>query len=231
MKQRIILSVIALTLLTTSAWAQTEKVTRTHKSEKRQTVKKNTNTQSLCPDSHHPHAIDMGLGSGTKWSCMNVDATKPEAYGSLFAWGETKEKAKGSWSNYIHCDGDEKTCHDIGRDISGTRYDVAHVKWGGDWKMPTMEQMTELYFSCTMKWTTLNGVNGYMFTSDINGNSLFFPAALEGPFNTRFGAYWLSSLEATNSRRANILFFEQYDADTKSSSRCNSISVRPVIGK
>ena len=30
-----------------------------------------------CPDSHHPHAIDLGLPSGTKWACCNVGSTTP----------------------------------------------------------------------------------------------------------------------------------------------------------
>ena len=34
-----------------------------------------------CPDGHHPHVIDLGLPSGTKWACCNVDASAPEVYG------------------------------------------------------------------------------------------------------------------------------------------------------
>ena len=34
-----------------------------------------------CPDEHHPHPIDLGLPSGTKWACCNVDASLPEEYG------------------------------------------------------------------------------------------------------------------------------------------------------
>lgn len=45
-----------------------------------------------CPDSHHPHLIDLGLPSGTKWACCNVGAQKPEDYGGYYAWGETAEK-------------------------------------------------------------------------------------------------------------------------------------------
>ena len=58
-----------------------------------------------CPDDHHPHMIDLGLPSGTLWSCCNVGATKPEEYGGYYAWGETEEKDYYAWSTYIHCDG------------------------------------------------------------------------------------------------------------------------------
>ena len=49
--------------------------------------------------------------------------------------GRTEEKEVYSWSTYIHCDGSFSTCHDLGSNISGTEYDVAHVKWGGEWQM------------------------------------------------------------------------------------------------
>ena len=39
-----------------------------------------------CPDSHHPHAIDLGLPSGTKWACCNVGARTSEAAGRYYAW-------------------------------------------------------------------------------------------------------------------------------------------------
>ena len=46
-----------------------------------------------CPDDNHPHAIDLGLPSGTKWACCNVGADTPEGYGGYYAWGETEEKS------------------------------------------------------------------------------------------------------------------------------------------
>ncbi len=41
-----------------------------------------------CPDDNHPHMIDLGLPSGTKWACCNVGAAKPEEYGGYYTWGE-----------------------------------------------------------------------------------------------------------------------------------------------
>ena len=40
------------------------------------------NAQS-CPDSNHPHAIDLGLPSGTKWACCNVGAISRDGDGLL----------------------------------------------------------------------------------------------------------------------------------------------------
>ena len=36
----------------------------------------------------HPHMIDLGLPSGTKWACCNVGAESPEEYGNYYTWDE-----------------------------------------------------------------------------------------------------------------------------------------------
>ena len=40
--------------------------------------------ETTCPDSNHPHMIDLGLPSGTKWACCNVGASSPEDYGGYY---------------------------------------------------------------------------------------------------------------------------------------------------
>ena len=145
-----------------------------------------------------PVAVDLGLPSGTKWADRNVGASEPEDYGGYYAWGETEEKEVYSWSTYIHCNGSEETCHNIGTDIAGTEYDVAHVKLGGHWKMPTNEQVNELLKKCTSVWTMVNGVYGRKFTGP-NGNSIFLPAAggrwgVELYGAGSYGYYWSSTL-------------------------------------
>lgn len=157
----------------------------------------------LCPDGNHPHMIDLGLPSGTKWACCNVGATGPEEYGGNYAWGETEEKDHYDWDNYTHCDGSEESCHDLGRDIAGTKYDVAHVKWGGNWQMPSIDQVKELLDNCKSEWTHLNGVGGRKFTSKINGNSIFLRAG--GNWGGYFPGcgYYMSSMQSP-SRSYNI---------------------------
>ncbi len=41
-----------------------------------------------CPDTKHPHWIDLGFPSGTKWRCCNEGASTPEAYGDYFTFGQ-----------------------------------------------------------------------------------------------------------------------------------------------
>lgn len=120
-------------------------------------------------------AVDLGLS--VKWANYNVGASSPEEYGGYYAWGETSEKSLNSDYNedtYIYYNSGQYV--NIGSDISGTQYDVVHVKWGGSWRMPTLVEVEELCEKCTWEWITYNGVNGQLVTGP-NGNSVFFPAA------------------------------------------------------
>lgn len=160
--------------------------------------------QRLCPDDHHPHAIDLGLPSGTKWACCNVGASSPEKYGGYYAWGETEEKSVYNPGTYQYCtavlvDRDywNTVYHNIGSDIAGTSYDVAHVKMGGSWQMTSHDQQKELINNCTTKWATIDGVTGTIVIGK-NGNHIFFPAG--GYYNeyghdeaNSCGCYWSST--------------------------------------
>ena len=156
-----------------------------------------------CPDDNHPHMIDLGLPSGTKWACCNVDASKPEEYGGYFAWGETEEKDYYDSSTYkyreLWKDGFYIGEEDI-EDIAGTEYDVAHVKWGGNWTMPTLNQFDELVNTCSWYWTSLNGVIGIV-VAGLNGEAIFLPAGGsfcddQHLFVGEHGAYWLSKIRS-----------------------------------
>jgi hypothetical protein len=180
----------------------------------------------LCPDSNHPHMIDLGIG--TLWSCCNVGASSPESYGSYYAWGETSEKTNYSSVNYAYYN------EYIGDFISGTDYDAATANWGGAWRMPTYQQTETLLNSCPSEWTQVNSVNGLKFTGP-NGNSIFLPAAgyrwndylyIVG----RQGFYWVGMLSTTNTYDAFSLFFGEHgdDANWTSGGRERGHTVRPV---
>ena len=185
-------------------------------------------------------AIDLGLS--VKWATCNVGASAPEEYGGYYAWGETEEKSNYTWSTYKWCNGSYNTMTKYCTSSSyGTvdnkttldpEDDVAHVKWGGSWRMPTKAEQDELRNNCTWTWTTQNGVNGYKVTGS-NGNSIFLPAA-----GYRYGTgvyyrggngyYWSSSLGSSNSGYAYGLYFSSGDYGWYSSYRCLGRSVRPV---
>ncbi len=162
-------------------------------------------TIKTCPDNNHPHAIDLGLPSGTKWACCNVGASKPEKYGSYFAWGETSSKTnydedtykwykKGEW--IVDEELDEgyydysitKYCTDPkdgwngftdNKTILELADDAAHANWGGEWCMPDSTDFEELIEYTTNKWVKNfngTGVKGCLFTGK-NGKRIFLPAA------------------------------------------------------
>ena len=102
-----------------------------------------------CPDNKHPHVIDLGLPSGTKWACCNLGAANPYDLGDTYQWGETTISEENANSDtYDFYDSKTKTYKDIGKNISGTKYDAARAKWGGKWRMPTKEEMNELLSNC-----------------------------------------------------------------------------------
>lgn len=205
----------------------TEDVARTYFRER------NGGDDTSCPDSNHPHLIDLGLPSGTKWACCNVGAKKPEEFGGYYAWGDTEEKSWYDWSTYIYCDGSLDSFHDLGSDISGTKYDVAHVKWGGSWVMPSHEQQLELLNNCTSTWTKVNDVNGRKFTSMINGKTIFLPAAgnhIKGELcNVLYGFYWAAKQGPGNSYYAFCIAFRPGEIWWDHIDRSVGQSVRPVV--
>ena len=132
--------------------------------------------------------VDLGLPSGTKWATCNVGASKPEDYGDYYAWGETSTKTNYSSSNYKNKDN-----YSLG-DISGTSYDVAHVKWGSLWRMAKRAEWNELAKYCSAKAETKNGVKGTRYTGK-NGNSIFLPWAGYRDGTTLKESYWNTSNE------------------------------------
>ena len=190
-----------------------------------------------------PTAVDMGLS--VKWGSFNIGATSPEEYGDYYAWGETTTKSTYNWSTYTLCQGSNTTmtkyCTSSSYGIVDNKTilektdDVAAQKLGGNWRMPTDAEWTELRntSNCTWTWTTENSVNGYRVTSKKTGNSIFLPAA--GYRNEdnlydagSFGYYWSSSLNADSSGSAWDVYFFSSLVYRYGGNRYFGLSVRPV---
>ena len=166
--------------------------------------------------------VDIGLPSGTKWATCNVGANSPTAYGDYFAWGETFTKSEYVESNYTYA---------YNPTILPASADAATVNWGAGWKMPTLEEMNELYNNCTHEWTSQNGANGLLITGP-NGNSIFLPAAGSHSDSSLdkagfSGCYWSSSLEPGDDFPWFFLFASD-DYDVGLTNRYYGFSVRPV---
>ena len=174
--------------------------------------------------------IDLGLPSGTLWASMNIGATKPEEKGDYYSWGETEIKSFYNWSNYSYCNGTRETCKEIGSDIGGTKYDVAREKWGGSWRIPTIEDIDELCNNCLSQWITINGITGRQFTGP-NGKTVFFPAAgRRWEYDTilpSVGVYW-SSTAGNDGATPTLLFGSGNSGGRGNDERARGILVRPV---
>jgi hypothetical protein len=196
-----------------------------------------------------PEPIDLGLPSGLKWASYNVGASKPEEKGGYYAWGETEEKDVYEWTTYKWCKGSQRSLTKYcdksnygnvdNKLVLDPEDDVAHVKWGGEWRMPTLEEYKELIANTTSEWTTLNGVKGCKFTSKTSANYIFLPAAGDR-WNSKiynagaWGYYWSSSLLQSHPGDACSMYFMQFgpqvgrdssrDYGTRLCGRC----VRPV---
>lgn len=190
-------------------------------------------TTPLCPDENHPHMIDLGLPSGTKWACCNVGASTPEGYGNYYAWGETQPKSVYTWDTYAYWhENNGNKIVNIGSDIAGTNCDAATANWGAPWCMPSLAQCQELIDNCTSEWTTQNSIYGRKFTGP-NGGTIFLPAA--GTWFSTFldavrfrGYYWSSSLYDSWAGHAWYLYFSSSYAGMGDYGRFGGQSVRPV---
>ena len=124
--------------------------------------------------------------------------------------------------------------------------DVAYANWGGKWRMPTYDELYELYITenCTWTWyasgnSDFNGIAGYKVQSLKQGYTdkyIFLPAAgcrYESSLNHAgsFGCYWSATLYPRDSGIARELYFRSSYHDMILSNRCNGQSVRPVTDK
>ncbi|MBQ3752207.1 MAG: hypothetical protein II864_01510 [Prevotella sp.] len=194
-----------------------------------------------CPDAHHPHMIDLGLPSGTKWACCNVGATSPETSGRYYSWGMCYENNPYlyNWDMYPYGDyndkGDDKDYSqmvDIGSDIAGTDYDVALRTWGEPWRMPSLDQCRELIDNTTSVWIQQDGIYGRRFTGR-NGCSIFIPAAgdrfyFDLMFDGTSGIYWTSTLVEDYPCAAYYFGFSSNSVYNDYYYRYSGRSVRPV---
>ncbi|MBR2396409.1 MAG: hypothetical protein IKB00_07355, partial [Bacteroidaceae bacterium] len=145
--------------------------------------------------------VDLGLPSGIKWAKCNltvggfaypVDET---VLGDYYGWGETEpyytsltkngENATvtATWKSGY----DGYTSNSYAKNTSRGSYtaagqqlsladDAANATLGGNWRMPTIANLTELANNCTFASATVNNVKGVKVTSNINGNYIFLPS-------------------------------------------------------
>ena len=213
-------------------------------------------------EDNNPHvAVDLGLsvkwatmniGASTPESSGDFFAWGEPApyYTSFSPLSYRNGKEYGYyWPSYKYCKCDEygdnyimiKYCNDSSYGYNGYKDnlsvlesgdDAAHVVWGGKWRMPTIEEVEELLNKCDSKWTTQNGVRGFIIKSRTNDNSIFLP--LTGCFGQSFattgydGFYWSSSLSDGNPVFAEAIMLAPYEMEVESYHRRYGFCIRPV---
>jgi hypothetical protein len=195
----------------------------------------------------------VDMGNGILWATSNLTkeangtyklADNPWDYGAYFSWGDTEghnvagQNEGYDFSKNNYNSGVSGSGRNLKADFSSgdAIYDAARAKLGGLWRIPTMAECNWLLNSsnCTNKWVTNyegSNIAGRLFTSKVNGNKLFFPAA--GYFNGASlgnsgvnGYCW--SAEFGNSSSACFMRFGSSGCVMNSSSRYYGYSVRPV---
>ena len=184
-------------------------------------------------DENYHAYVDLGLS--VKWATTNVGAETPEQYGDYYAWGETEPKETYGWATYKWGTSSNLTKYNTtdGKTVLDLDDDAAYVNWGGNWRMPSKEEVNELTQQCSWIWTTHNNVYGYKVTGP-NGNSIFLPAAGykgAGPTYTagEDGLYWTITLEKGHYSYLIVLHNDAppTEASTKGT-RCFGFTIRPV---
>ena len=173
--------------------------------------------------------VDLGLN--VKWASWNVGAGAPEEYGNHYAWGELEPKTDYSASTYKFYDNGYTKYGSIDSKYElDEADDVARQKWGEDWRMPTINELKELYEKCSFTRETINGVPVTKVTGP-KGNYIYMP----GPgnftgstlyFKDDVGSYWSRNLE--NDSYAKDLDFFTGSRSLSGDTRYHGQSVRPV---
>jgi len=196
---------------------------------------------------------------GPSWADTNIGAYEPWESGDFFWWGDTIGysydgkgwvASDGSSSGFQFVYGDAsketygKSVDTLGSEgwitadgVLAPEHDAAHVRWGGDWRMPTDKEIAGLVDNCDWTLTTTNGVSGFEVRGRgaYSANSIFLPVAGWGNdsiHNVNEASYfWSSAPHLSNYAhmlRISIQGGEVTSYTAEHTDRYFGFSVRPV---
>jgi uncharacterized protein YjdB len=159
-------------------------------------------------------------------------------------WNEGKEQGYVWWS-YKWCMGSAKSllkyCNKDsyghrsfvdGKTVLEPEDDAAYVKLGGGWRMPAIRDWSELYYYCDITQATKDGVEGWLLTSTINGNSIFLPFAGNRSYTELYpgylGLYWSTSINTKDPSTAVAQRISNTGGYSQNYDRCEGLTIRPV---
>lgn len=157
---------------------------------------------------------DNPSGGGESGADTTYAIGQPTDYGCGFSWGNIDGHSQGIY-NFTEASYNNTPGKNLSGDISSSdaAHDAALARLGSPAHIPTLSDFEELFEYCNKEFTSVAGVYGMLFTSIVNGNTLFFPAAsyyngtsLVDPEQT--GYYWSSTY--FSERYAYCMMFADY---------------------
>lgn len=171
--------------------------------------------------------VDMGLS--VKWAACDLGVSNPKNEGKNYRWGALSP-SPGSMSPYT---GTESSLP--------AEYDIAHLAYGGTWRIPSKAEWEELIDNTTWEFGNgYNGSNGFIVTSRINGNTIFFPTHDTTPSGyttySRGHYCWTSDADGKDSAYYAYLRiatstsnYQKPERRMISTSRTSTFTIRPVM--
>lgn len=173
-------------------------------------------------------AVDLGLS--VDWASWNVGAESEFDEGGVYGWGDpTGKKISQNLDDY------PSPFPPVS--ISGGEYDIAAALWGGNWRIPTSKEWSELSANCSRVVGSSYGVKYIKFVSKKNGNSIYIPYFSSDHIMNqyyRYGEYWSGDLSEEDNTKAKTFFFSDQSSsylDIQSDYRNYLNMVRPVWNK
>lgn len=201
------------------------------------------------------NAVDLGLS--VLWAKTNIGTSYEYGDGDFFSWGEiTHGSTDYKWGSYNRYNGEfgsiTKYCTSSkygivdNKTVLDPEDDVAHIRMGDNWRIPTREEWDELRLGCSWTWHKINGANvaGFLIKSNVPGfeeNYIFLPVNGYVKWISSNGAslyddnmcyYWSSSLVSDGSNSSINAFMLNRDSKPNyprtSMYRYYGLGVRPV---
>ena len=118
----------------------------------------------------------------------------------------------------------------------GTQKDPVREKLGGNWRMPTGEELKALTQKCILEFDMINGVKMVKFTSRKNQNSIYFPMGGYKRDNSvkeigRSGYYWASDTDEYDDIQYSYVIYPTPDEEAYSVidiAPWDGLMIRPV---